>query len=333
MSNPIVSVIMPAFNCAEFVEKAIESIVRQTYQSIELLVADDASTDETWPRIAALASRDKRIRPFKNLSNKGYLQTCADLVARATGEFIAFQDADDWSYENRIAAQLEFLKKHRNIGACGTNFVRFADNRYVRSSHYPTDPSEIRRNIFVGRVFVCGATVMARREVFEKVGFYRTFFDRIGGEHHDWIARISDKFDVSNISDVLYVYRAVEGSITAGAKSPRSYGAGSIIAYLTEQRIRYGGDGVDGVQKTEFESFLVEIDRRFSAPCFPVRHNILMALQDGRIGRALRHWRTMLVHWPLARETWVMLARVILAISPEISEMIENIYVSVKGKS
>src|ERR1700682_894516 len=94
---PLISVVTPAFNAERYVRASIESILRQSFTGFELIVIDDASTDGTWPIIHELASRDHRIRAFRNPTNLGIAGNRNKGVDLARGVYLAWQDADDIS--------------------------------------------------------------------------------------------------------------------------------------------------------------------------------------------------------------------------------------------
>ena len=112
-----VSVIIPAYNCQGILGEALQSILHQTHEDLEILVADDGSKDRTKSVIDSFS--DKRIRTFHNDVNIGYLQTVNNLLNRATGDYITFQDADDWSDTSRIGLQLRAIESDK-VDACGT---------------------------------------------------------------------------------------------------------------------------------------------------------------------------------------------------------------------
>ena len=95
MGNSIVSIITPSWNCGQFVEETIQSILAQTYQDWELLFQDDCSTDNTKELVAKYAARDRRIKYECNEQNSGAAITRNNALRRATGKWIAFLDSDD----------------------------------------------------------------------------------------------------------------------------------------------------------------------------------------------------------------------------------------------
>ena len=107
---PMVSVIMPVFNAGDGseLEQAIQSILQQTFTDFELIICDDASTDNTWEHLQKWAAMDSRIVLLQNAVNQkaGAARNCC--INQSQGRFIAFMDADDISAPNRLQTQLEF---------------------------------------------------------------------------------------------------------------------------------------------------------------------------------------------------------------------------------
>src|ERR1700752_3454291 len=122
----LVSVIMPAYNCEKYVKKAIDSILNQTYSNFELLIADDCSKDSTKNIIDSYT--DNRIKRFHNETNMGYLQASNKLFKECEGDFITFQDADDYSAPNRLELLISFLEKNSSYSCVGSNVIKVDDS-------------------------------------------------------------------------------------------------------------------------------------------------------------------------------------------------------------
>jgi len=103
---PLISVIMPAYNAAETIEKSIQSILNQTYSNIEVIIANDGSTDDTVDIVKNLQKVDSRIRLMENQINRGCYYVRNDALRIAKGTIIAIQDADDISLPDRLEKQL-----------------------------------------------------------------------------------------------------------------------------------------------------------------------------------------------------------------------------------
>jgi len=115
---PLVSILMPAFNAGDYIITAIESILSQSYQNIELIILDDCSDDSTYQ--IALSFNNPRITVFRNDRNLGLAFSRNRLLELVSSEIFAFQDADDISYPNRIRDQVTFLSSNDKIVAVGS---------------------------------------------------------------------------------------------------------------------------------------------------------------------------------------------------------------------
>lgn len=113
MVEGLVSVIMPSWNTGRYIAESIQSVLTQTYQNWELLIVDDASTDNTDEIVASF--QDKRIRYFKNKKNLGAALTRNRAIREAKGEWIAFLDSDDLWMPNKLEYQLKFMKKYQLV--------------------------------------------------------------------------------------------------------------------------------------------------------------------------------------------------------------------------
>ena len=106
-----ISVIMSAFNCENTIEKSINSILNQTYENFEFLIADDNSTDHTSEIIKNMKKNDSRIMFYQNTKNIGLTKSLNKLLSISSGSFIARQDADDVSMNHRLETQLAKLNE------------------------------------------------------------------------------------------------------------------------------------------------------------------------------------------------------------------------------
>ena len=105
----LVSVLMSVYNGAPTLEKAAASVLAQTYRDLELILCDDASTDDTWRIMQRIAAQDARVTIFQNKTNLGLGASLNECLARAQGAYIARQDADDVSDSDRIERTMDFL--------------------------------------------------------------------------------------------------------------------------------------------------------------------------------------------------------------------------------
>ena len=148
--TPLVSVIMPVYNADGYLVEAIESILNQTYQNFELIIVDDASTDNTEQMISQFKKQNskkiKAIRLKKNLNKGG--DACANLAfQKAKGQFIARMDADDIAHPKRLEKQLKFLLKNPDIFMVGSQaWVINKKGEIIGEKKVPLTSKEIYQN-------------------------------------------------------------------------------------------------------------------------------------------------------------------------------------------
>jgi glycosyltransferase involved in cell wall biosynthesis len=111
MTQELVSIITPSYNCSDYIAATIEAIQRQTYSNWELLITDDCSTDNSVSVIEKYASSDSRIRLLRLDKNSGAGAARNNSIALASGRYIAFCDSDDVWLPTKLERQIEFLRK------------------------------------------------------------------------------------------------------------------------------------------------------------------------------------------------------------------------------
>jgi len=133
----MISVIMSVFNNEDEVKHAIESILNQDYKNFEFLIIDDASTDNTLNILLDLENKFNNIRIFKNSENIGLTKSLNKLIESSNGEFIARQDADDFSLPFRFSKQLSFLKNTTFSGCTTRTIIKNSSKIKPKFSIYP----------------------------------------------------------------------------------------------------------------------------------------------------------------------------------------------------
>ncbi|GHT76567.1 hypothetical protein AGMMS50222_09330 [Endomicrobiia bacterium] len=128
-SKPRISVLMPTFNSAKFLQAAMNSVFRQTCQNFEFLIVDDASSDDTIKIINSY--HDKRIRIVQQGSRKGLAAALNLGLREAKGVYVARFDSDDLSYPHRFEQQVAFLDAHKDISILGTWQYHFGKTNHI----------------------------------------------------------------------------------------------------------------------------------------------------------------------------------------------------------
>lgn len=205
MSQPLVSVVMSVHNEERYLAEAIESVLRQEYADLELIIVDDYSSDGSMDIARSFA--DKRIRIHVKSDEPRYLAASRNLgIALALGKYVTFQDADDTCSPSRIARQLEraMLNPNRRVVGCSVLRVKHGQGRAVV---LPERHEQIVAGF--GRCWnrttiVCG-TLLGPREVFQAVP-YRPSFRYM--QDWDQILRLAEsgRVNFQNCPEVLYTY-------------------------------------------------------------------------------------------------------------------------------
>lgn len=212
MTNPLVSVIIPAYNAEDFLEEAIESIVSQTYKNIEILIINDASKDNTLQIANVAASRDDRIRVINNTYNIGIGGNRSLGIQQAKGEYICWQDADDISLPARIDSQVRYLQAHPQVGIVGGFIIFFTGNTDLYTRRYAENDSLLRKTMF-RYTSVAQPAAMAPKAVYDKVGVYNS--QLVVAEDLEMLFRIGEHYKFANIQEPVIRYRQTESSLTA----------------------------------------------------------------------------------------------------------------------
>jgi len=171
MKKHLVSVVMPVYNEEKTVKRAIESVLSQTYNEIELLIIDDGSTDSTPQIINELAKKDDRIIPLKNSINRGITYSLNRGLRKASGEYIARIDGDDWYHPRKLELQVSFLEKKRNYGIVRTFHILLMDGAKALKVSLPITHERILKQLAYRNPFA-HSSIMVRKEILDKVGYY-----------------------------------------------------------------------------------------------------------------------------------------------------------------
>lgn len=209
--QPAVSVLMPVFNARPYLAEAIRSILEQTWTDLELIVADDGSSDGSARLACELASADARVRVLL-LPHRG-VATMNVALTEAGGDLVARMDADDVSEPTRLAEQAAFLRKNPSVAAVGTWLQRTDPfGSPAGEQHPPTDHETIDAALLRGEGSpIVQGTTMYRRDALERVGGWRSEFGWV--EDLDLFLRLAEVGRLANLPRLLYRYRRHPASV------------------------------------------------------------------------------------------------------------------------
>lgn len=206
------SVVMPMYNAARYVEDAIDSVLAQTMPDFIFYIVDDGSTDGSGEIATQMAAQDSRIHLIRQ-DNHGIVASLNRMLELVDTPFVARMDADDISLPDRFARQLERIEIDADLGALGTQFVEIDNGGRARNLQFrqPVGRAEVRAQLEI-RQPVANPTVMFRTQILRDVGLYRQAFRYC--EDYDLFLRLSEIADIDNLSEILLHYRRSPGQMS-----------------------------------------------------------------------------------------------------------------------
>ncbi|MDD2757929.1 MAG: glycosyltransferase family 2 protein [Patescibacteria group bacterium] len=200
---PKVSIIMPAYNVAASLAKAVESVKTQSFLDWELILINDNSSDDTERVAESLA--DQRIIYLKNSDNKGLVHNLNRGLALARGEYIARLDGDDfWSDKDKLQKQVDFLDKNASCALVGTMAKVFdAPGRELFKIIFPEKNGAIKKQLLTKNCFV-HSSVMFRKNAAAQCGNYRAD-EKLAEDYGLWL-RLGEKYELANLADFSVGY-------------------------------------------------------------------------------------------------------------------------------
>lgn len=219
MQQPLVSVIIPAYNAARFILQAIDSALTQTLEDIEVLVVDDGSTDDTLALVEEVARLDGRIRIFSQ-ANGGVGAARNRAIAEARGRYLAPLDADDFWYPEKLSRQVSLLEERGEdwgLAYCWSRSVDEEGHISYPLPHWPVEGDILCALIY--RNIIGNASVpLMRTSAVRAVGGYLTRADQGGAQGcEDWdlALKVTAKYSAAAIPEYLVAYRQIQGTMSS----------------------------------------------------------------------------------------------------------------------
>ena len=227
--------LLPVWNGEAFLEQAMESILRQTLSSFELIVIDDGSTDRTGAIAERLASGDSRVRVLRR-PHEGLSAALNAGIAAARGEYAARMDADDISAPDRLRKQVAYLDAHPACVAVGA-WIDVVDEagRHIGLKTFVTTHDEISAALLSGVSPMAHPTIVARREALRAAGGYDA--RRYPSEDLDLWFRLGESGELANLGEALLQHRRHKAAVGVCERETMKAMA---LAICNEARIRRG---------------------------------------------------------------------------------------------
>lgn len=212
----LVSICIPVYNSERYLKDTLESILNQSYEPIEIILSDNASTDNSWELILELKKKDSRIKIFRNPENIGYAANCNKMIQSSSGELIAIYHADDIYHKDIVKESVDVLRKKKELSGIFTLYERIDEyNNALYDTIYPIrkkgELTLVSLEEFIDCVLIkggspfCCPTSVIRREVYQKINGYNENLKYI--DDQDMWARILLRGCLAIINKPLISYR------------------------------------------------------------------------------------------------------------------------------
>ena len=215
---PRVSVVIPTFNCERFIGRTVGSALRQTYRDFEIIVVDDGSTDGTQ---AVLAEYGEALHYIKQ-ANQGASAARNAALSRATGEYIAYLDADDLWHPEKLAHQVEYLDAYPSCGFVHTEVAVIDEQDSVLHARFNketgrTVPQGKCLRYILQRSHIQTLTVLERRSAFDRAGKFDLRLP-VAQDYLHWIQVALHGYEIGYLPEPLGQYRWRAGSLMSSQR-------------------------------------------------------------------------------------------------------------------
>lgn len=232
--KPLISVLIPCFNSMPYLPEAIESIMNQNYQNLEILCINDGSTDETGEVLDKYASQDRRIKVIHNKTNLKLITTLNKGVQLASGQYIARMDADDISLPTRLEKQLKYLEKHKHVDIVSTNKYMISEKNHILTKSL-TRNTLPETSLFVSFLYrpIGHPELLGKASVFKDNPFKKEKHTLHTEDYELWTRLLRKGYQMSNLKEPLYKFRVNQSSVS------RKYTGLQDENFITSANIHY----------------------------------------------------------------------------------------------
>ena len=211
LSKPLVSIIMPVQNGEKYISKAMDSFLKQTYHNTELIIIDDASTDNTSKIINKYTEKNANIRYFYNKEKLGIPKSRNIALAKSNGDYIGHLDADDWLIQKSISTAMEVITKNERIALVYSGYIIHDENSSVTRKYLAKKFNKENLNELGWQHF----GLYLKKAAISVSGFNEELITCSDG---DFFTKIGEKFQCERIAKYLYNYRWHKNNV--GYKRP-----------------------------------------------------------------------------------------------------------------
>jgi glycosyltransferase involved in cell wall biosynthesis len=190
---------------------ALDSTLSQTEGNFELLIIDDHSTDGSWKIIEEYAKRDRRIKAYRNETNKGLVKSLNSLIPKTRGTYIARMDADDVNLPERFAKQVELLSSSKELVAVGgQEYIIDTKGTIIAEKYFPTD-SKLMYDTLMNVMVIQPPLLLARGGIMRRLRYDNKIFKNDDISMHFKLLQYGS---FGTVDEIIFKYRHVPASLT-----------------------------------------------------------------------------------------------------------------------
>ena len=211
---PTVTVVMPAYNSSEYLRESIESVLAQTFKNFELLVINDGSIDNTSQIVRSYIKRDSRVKLISQ-TNQGVSAARNRGISLSKSEYIAFIDADDTWFPEKLNSHIESFKRDKNLGVSFAR-VTFLNTKGKLAGIATARLTKLKPQHFLyENPTITVSNLVVKREVFESIGNFDTSMNY--AEDLDFLLRVitSNKWKIEGFNKILMAYRTTTSGLSS----------------------------------------------------------------------------------------------------------------------
>ena len=208
--QPLVSVLMAAYNIEKYVQEAVESVLKQSYENFELIIVDDCSSDSTFKILEKLSKKDKRIKLYRNEKNLGRPKTrnkLLDLVS-SNSKYFMWMDSDDVIREDLIVKKVSYFENHPSVDVLGSSIEYVDENlNFIKRRKYPVYHNDIKKNAMISSPVSQGG-IMIKSDGFQEK--YDLSY-QVCQDYEMWLRLLDKGYVFHNLVESFYLYRQFPG--------------------------------------------------------------------------------------------------------------------------
>ena len=204
----LVSIIVPYYQCKDYIFQTVNSVIQQTYKNWELILVDDENSSNSRKLLERIKTKHKNIRIYFTKSNVGAGPARNLGIEKSKGKFIAFLDSDDYWDKTKIEKQIIFLKE-KKIDICYTGYSVFSNKKII---YKPKIPTHINYYNFLKECPICCSSVLIKKKVLLNLKFnnYKNKED-----YDMWLKITKNKINFFGLSEYLTFYRVRKNSLSS----------------------------------------------------------------------------------------------------------------------